>query len=83
MHTPANLFLYSSKKQSGLLCYSRHADAEGLPQKYSPWLALGVLRTDQKPPYGLSREDIESGVRSNGYQLLRKKSASTSQRKES
>lgn len=75
MNASANLFLFSSKKLEGLFCYSRFSDAEGLPKKYSPWSALGVLRTDQKPPYGLSRADIESGVRSNGYQLLRKKSA--------
>lgn len=73
MTVTANLFLYASEKSEGLYCYSRQSTAEGLPQQFSPWQAMGVLRGDQTPPYGLSRRDIESGLTAKGYQLLRKR----------
>ena len=73
MTANGNLFLYSSQKQKGVYCYSLDANGGGLPATLSPWWAVGVMRPDQKPPHGLSRENIESGVRENGYQLWRKK----------
>lgn len=73
MNEPSNLFYYSSGKTKGLYCFTGHADGGGLPEQFSPWAALGVLRPDQRPPHGISRSLLEAGVRKNGYQLLRSK----------
>ncbi len=45
----------------------------GLPEKFAPWAPLGVLRRDQEPPHGLSRQDIETGIDTSGFQLFRAK----------
>jgi len=74
MRESSNLFYYSSSKTKGLYCFSSHANGDGLPEKFSPWQALGVLRADQTPPHGISRKLLEAGVHAHGYQLLRKKS---------
>ena len=73
MDAGTKLFFYSSEKSDGLFCYSRRSDTLGLPEQFSPWQAIGVLRGDQQPPYGLPRRDIESGLKAKGYQLLRKR----------
>jgi hypothetical protein len=69
-----NLYVYASKKKAGIYCYSAYQSDVGLPETLSPWLGIGVLRPDQVIPHGLSRQDVESGVRAKGYQLWRKKS---------
>lgn len=71
MPASSNLFIFRSGPSPELSCFSASSDGSGLPQKLSPWTAVGVLRPDQVPPHGLSRVDIEAGVRSNGYQLWR------------
>ncbi len=73
MSSGSNLFMYSSKKKKGLFCFSGDSSGAGLPVSLAPWLAIGVLRLDQAPPHGLSRQTIEAGIRENGYQLWREK----------
>jgi hypothetical protein len=74
MAAMGNLYVYASKKKAGIYCYSAEQSDVGLPATLSPWLGIGVLRPDQVIPHGLSRADVESGIRANGYQLWRKKS---------
>jgi hypothetical protein len=83
MAVMGNLYVYASKKKAGIYCYSAQQSGAGLPDALSPWLGIGVLRPDQVVPYGLSRKDVESGIRAKGYQLWRRKSQSdaTSRRK--
>ena len=73
MAATGNLFMYSSQKSKGLFCFSSDSRGNGLPSSLAPWMAYGVLRPDQTPPHGLSRKDIEIGVRASGYQLWREK----------
>ena len=82
MRESSNLFYYSSSKTKGLYCFSSHANGDGLPEKFSPWQALGVLRADQTPPHGISRKLLEAGVHAHGYQLLRKKSETVARKEE-
>lgn len=74
MANTGNLYVYASKKKAGIYCYSAYQSDVGLPATLSPWLGIGVLRPDQVIPHGLSRQDVESGIRAKGYQLWRKKS---------
>lgn len=73
MPSDSNLFMYMSKKTKGMFCFSGDSRGEGLPPSFAPWVSYGVLRRDQTPPHGLSRQAIEAGVRENGYQLWREK----------
>ena len=68
-----NLFMYQSIKMKGMFCFSRDPKGSGLPAGFSPWQAFGVIRSDQAPPHGLSRQAIEAGIREHGFQLWRTK----------
>jgi hypothetical protein len=68
-----NLYMFRSGKADGLCSFSRDARGKHLPQKFAPWTGFGVVRQDQQPPHGLSRQAIESGIDANGYQLWRRK----------
>jgi hypothetical protein len=69
----ANLYMFQSNKSAGLFCFSRSAKGTGLPVSLAPWMGYGVLRLDQKPPHGMSRQAIEAGINAVGYQLWRHK----------
>jgi hypothetical protein len=69
----ANLYMFRSSTSQGLCSFSRNPQGKDLPEKFAPWTAFGVVRSDQRPPHGLSREAIETGIDANGYQLWRDK----------
>lgn len=68
-----HLFIFRSEHAPELSCYCSDARGAGLPERFAPWAAVGVLRQDQDPPNNLSRAAIEAGVTANGYQLMRAK----------
>ena len=72
----ANIFMFRSRTMEGLCGFSRNPQGARLPEKFAPWIGFGVVRTDQQPPHGLSRDAIESGIAANGYQLWRPKKKS-------
>jgi hypothetical protein len=76
MISRSNLYMFRSKTAPDLSCFCRDPKGDGLPAKFAPWTALGVLRRDQDPPHGLSRSAIESGIDENGFQLCRTKAKS-------
>jgi hypothetical protein len=65
--------MFRSGKSAELHGFATDSAGERLPQKFGPWAGIGVVRPDQQPPHGLSREAIELGIAANGYQLWRKK----------
>lgn len=73
MTISANLFKFKSDVSDALWAYDRDPSGCNLPAKLGPWTGIGVMRSDQNPPSGLSRTAIERGIAANGYQLLRKK----------
>lgn len=73
MNITGNIFMYRSQKTEGLFCFCPDPKGHGLPESLSPWTAIGVVRSDQAPPHGLSRRSIETGIAEHGYQLWRKK----------
>jgi hypothetical protein len=70
MHT---LYMFRSKHSPDLSCYCGDSRGAGLPERFAPWTPLGVLRRDQQPPHGLSRQAIEAGIAAHGFQLMRVK----------
>ena len=63
--------------------FSGSAQGRGLPERFSPWLGVGVIRNDQVPPHGFAREEIEAGIAKNGYQLWRNKKSTGQAKKAS
>ena len=75
MTASSNLFMFRSEKSAALHGFARESAGGPLPQKFGPWIGVGVVRPDQVPPHGLRREAIETGIAANGYQLWRKKTS--------
>ncbi len=73
MATNAKLYMFRSSRNDTLCSFSNHADGKGLPAKFAPWIGIGVVRPDQKPPHGMSSLAIEAGIEANGYQMWRTK----------
>jgi hypothetical protein len=73
MTASSNIFMFRSEKSAALHGFAMESAGGPLPQKFGPWIGVGVVRPDQRPPHGLRREAIETGIAANGYQLWRKK----------
>ena len=73
MAAPMKLFMFNSESNAELHAFTDVGTGEKLPEKHGPWAVAGVLRADQKPPHGLARAAIESGIAANGFQLWRRK----------
>ncbi len=71
----SKLFMFRSDKKPSLHGFAPDSEGESLPEKYGPWAAIGVVRPDQAPPHGMTRDVIDSGIAENGYQLWRTKKA--------
>ncbi len=75
MKAKSNLFMFRSEKSAALHGFAMESAGGPLPQKFGPWIGVGVVRPDQLPPHGLRRAAIETGIAANGYQLWRKKTS--------
>ena len=73
MTASSNIFMFRSEKSAALHGFAMESAGGPLPPKFGPWIGVGVVRPDQRPPHGLRREAIETGIAANGYQLWRKK----------
>jgi hypothetical protein len=72
------IFIYKSEAQKSLRAFTSASDGQQLPAQLGPWQAIGVIRPDKDPPFGLSRETIETAIGEQGFQLFKvgpKKSA--------
>jgi hypothetical protein len=71
--TSAKLYMFRSTTSEELCSFSDNADGKGLPNKFAPWIGIGVVRPDQIPPHGMSSIAINAGIAANGYQMWRRK----------
>ena len=67
------IFIFKSEANSELGAFASDPGGQQLPSKFGPWHAVGVIRPDKEPPHNLSRNVIEQGIASQGFQLYRKK----------
>ncbi|HVL72039.1 MAG TPA: hypothetical protein VM434_09160 [Beijerinckiaceae bacterium] len=63
------IFVFRSRSKPDLRAFSAAATGAGLPDKYAPWDAIGVIRPDVSPPHGFSRATIEASIARDSYQL--------------
>jgi hypothetical protein len=69
------LFIFESDASAGLDLRAFAGDAAGrkLPDQFGPWRQIGAVRSENAPPYNLSRDTIEKAISAHGFQLWRVK----------
>jgi hypothetical protein len=65
------IFIFKSEARSDLHAFSGDLDGYRLPKQFSPWRAVGAIAPDRDPPHELSREVIETAIKTHGFQLWR------------
>lgn len=68
----AVIYIFASQTPAGLCAFAASPTGEGLPAKFAPWTRTGRVEPGRSPPHGLSRQAIELGVATHGYQLWRR-----------
>jgi hypothetical protein len=67
------LFIFESNANSSLRAFAADVSGCKLPDQFSPWRQIGVVRPENAPPYNLSRHTIEKAINAHGFQLWRLK----------
>lgn len=65
------IFIFKSEAKPELRAFGGELDGSRLPKQFSPWRAIGAIAPDRDPPYELSRDVIETAIKSQGFQLWR------------
>src|SRR5262249_44039393 len=65
------IFISKSEARPHLRAFSGDLDGSQLPKQFSPWHAVGAIAPDRDPPHELSREVIETAIKTHGFQLWR------------
>ena len=58
---------------SSLRAFAGDAAGRKLPDQFGPWRQIGAVRSENAPPYNLSRDTIETAISAHGFQLWRVK----------
>ncbi len=67
------LFIFESNEDTSLRAFAGDAAGRKLPDQFSPWRQIGAVRSENAPPYNLSRDTIEKAISAHGFQLWRLK----------
>jgi hypothetical protein len=65
------IFIFKSETRPDLRAFGDDLAGSRLPKQFSPWHAIGAVAPDRDPPHELSREVIETAIKSQGFQLWR------------
>lgn len=65
------IYIFKSETRKGLHAFAADLMGSRLPQQHGPWIATGAIGPGNAPPYNLSRDAIEEGIESEGFQLWR------------
>ena len=63
------IFMFQSRAKPDLRAFAGEPKGSGLPEKYGPWDAIGVVRPDSAPPHGFARTAIEAAIARDSFQL--------------
>lgn len=69
--TPMRIFIFKSEPRPELRAFSGDLAGIQLPKQFSPWHAIGAIAPDRDPPHELSRDVIETAIKTQGFQLWR------------
>jgi len=73
------IYMFRSQPKRDLQAFTGDVAGSQLPGQFAPWHATGVIKADRKPPHNLSRDEIESAINEQGFQLWRMKPAKTAE----
>ena len=66
------IYIFRSET-SELFAFVGDATASKLPERLGPWLPEGVVKAAEALPHKLSRYNVESAIKLQGFQLWRMK----------
>jgi len=69
--TAMRIFIFKSEARPDLRAFSGDLAGSQLPKQFSPWHAIGAIAPDRDPPHELSRDVIETAIKTQGFQLWR------------
>jgi hypothetical protein len=69
--TAMRIFIFKSEVRPDLRAFSGDLAGGQLPKQFGPWHAIGAVAPDRDPPHELSRDVIETAVKTQGFQLWR------------
>jgi hypothetical protein len=75
--TPMRIFIFKSEARPDLRAFGGDLAGSQLPKQFSPWHAIGVVASDRDPPHKLSRNLIETAIKTQGFQLWRMRKKET------
>jgi hypothetical protein len=65
------IYIFKSETRKDLHAFAADLTGSRLPPHHGPWTATGAIGPGNAPPYNLSREAIEEGIETEGFQLWR------------
>jgi hypothetical protein len=68
---PMRLFIFKSEPRPDLRAFGDDLVGSRLPRQFKPWHAIGAVAPDRDPPHELSRDVIETAIKTQGFQLWR------------
>jgi hypothetical protein len=68
---PMRIFIFKSEAKPDLRAFGGDLVGSQLPKQFSPWHAIGAVAPDRAPPHELSRDVIETAIKTQGFQLWR------------
>ena len=69
------IYMFTSDASPNLHAFAGDPAGSKLPENHAPWIAAGLLKSGEHPPYRFSRAKIEAAIKISGFQLWRLKSA--------
>jgi len=69
--TAMRIFIFKSEAKPDLRAFSGDLAGGRLPKQFRPWQAIGAVAPDRDPPHELSRDVIETAIKTQGFQLWR------------
>jgi hypothetical protein len=71
------IYIFRSEAKSELRAFAGDIAGSKLPDQFRPWHVVGVVGPGKDPPHKLPREQIETAIESQGFQLWRMKPEAT------
>jgi hypothetical protein len=65
------IFIFKSEPRPDLRAFGGDLAGSQLPKQFSPWRAIGAVAPERDPPHELSRDVIETAIKTQGFQLWR------------
>jgi len=69
--TAMRIFIFKSDARPDLRAFGGDLAGSQLPKQFRPWHAIGAIAPNRDPPHALSRDVIETAIKTQGFQLWR------------